>query len=207
MMALELMKETVETRLLNDQDILIMDYRNKHVTISQRQEINEISQRTGVLPYDIEACLEDHRDIEDYEDVYIVNGYTFMYVTDFLDTPVSRIESPSVDSSIKLYSLYAHESLHRARIIDVLDLTTGEVVQYYNHILALNAIGATTYDILKVPLYPGREITEYEHYIFPSVGDQILRFKANIMPWTEYVYHALQDYEALALSETDLEYK
>lgn len=205
MMELNLMQETVETRSIAEHDIIVIDYTRKYILAVEACEIETLSEHTEVSIDCILHCIKDHENRTDRDDFYLINGYTFLTVSAYraaLDNKavidIMRKQHSSVESSKKLYEVYGYAHVSTANPVELLNLETGEIKQFYNIILALESIDASMYDILKIPLCPGYTCTDYEYYVFPVIYDNfILRLNYQFLPWTEYVNYALGEPEVL----------
>lgn len=216
MMKLSLLNETVKTVQLNDTDITIIDFNKQRILVEEFRAIDQVSQMTGVVSNDIRSCMMDHDDCNVMlDELYLINGYCFMTLLDYCHilhnpateriSPFKNLDNhPSIKSSHQLYQVYGLDSDTRARPCELLSLLTGEIQQFYSPLYALQSINRSLYDILKVPLNPRREITDYEHYIFPVIQEEfVLRLTNHFIGWEEYVLHAIEDEEAIQQLEDE----
>lgn len=207
--------ETNRTVELKDNDIAVMDFTKQRLLIFEAREIRLLAHDLQIAPNDIHASVLHHHQ-HDEDEVYLINGYCFMTVRDYMviiqeslplrQSPFKDTENnPSITSSQRLYQVYGLDSPTKSRPCELLSLETGEIQQFYSPLYALQSLERSLYDILRIPLYPRREITDYEHYIFPVIDDKyILRLSQHFVQWEEYVYHALGDEEGLQAHLDDI---
>lgn len=204
---LQLMQESVETREMIDNDILVLDYANQTILVYGADDLNLMIQQTNVDIDSIVACIADHRGRYDRDEVFVINGFTFIQVSDFMRYPIQASlgkGNDSIKSSKDLYAYYADTKIFDAKPVELLNCQSGQITQYYNLDVALRALDSSFYDILKVPLKGYRQILDLEHYAFPMVLDEfVVRLVSNKVPWTEYLALALEDFEALELISND----
>ena len=195
---LQLMQETVETREMLASDILVLDYINQTILVYDKDREDLAAELTGVDWVSIFISLLDHEDRQANDEIYVVNGYTFIYVKDFIRSPIQCSlgrDNPSVQCSIDLWNHFTFDT--KAQITEIFDINDGSIKQFYNLITALDSLSASYYNVLAVPLGDHTIVTNIDYCVFPIVQDNyIVRLQSHPVPWSEYNALAIKDYEA-----------
>lgn len=182
-------------------DLLVLNYQNKSITVYDQFDLLRVSKETRVDVGSIMESLQDHHTYQTDDDVMILNGSTFINVSDFTRRPIQcslGSGNPSVETSIQLYKTYSNYM----EPVEVYDIVSGEITGYPNLQVALMSMDRTLYDLLKFPINSRRQFADISQYVFPIVtNDFIVKLNINTLSWNQYMALATDDWETADVVE------
>lgn len=186
-----LMKESVETKPLEQNDVLLLDFLEPCIRVIPSTEFEDF-----LAAEDIEAIkairqsILDHSDRKENDPVYVYNGFTALMVSDFIKQPIQAsngVNKDTIQLSLELFSLYTNYD----QPVEILNLHSGEIFKFVDLLSAINNLNHGLYDLIKLEINDDFDCAT-EEYCFPVVNEKwIYRPCNHPVEWSEYMEYSI----------------